>query len=93
VKNLFRDQLEREDLTAILAIALFLIVFLPIPFVHAGALFGYWTPRLILPALVFFFWAAFLLVDQKIANQNPKIATAVLSLTLVQCVIEALMLI
>lgn len=93
IKNLFRDELEREDVTAILATAFFVVVFLPIPFVHAGALFGYWTPRLILPALLYFFWAAFLLVDRKLADQRPKIAAAIVFLVLVQCTIEAIMLI
>ena len=91
-KNLLKGKLEREDVTAILGIACFLVIFLPIPFVHGGALFGYWTPRLILPALLYFFWAAFLLIDRKIARQ-PMIAVAVLALALIQCAIAALILI
>lgn len=93
IRNLIRDRLEREDATAIVGTALFLVVFLPIPFVHAGALFGYWTPRLILPALLYFFWAAFLLIDRKIARQRPIVSVAVFLLVLVQCAIEAVMLI
>jgi len=50
--------LQREDVVALLGIAFFLVIFLPIPFVHASALFGYWTPRLVLPALVSFFLAS-----------------------------------
>jgi hypothetical protein len=92
-KNLWRDKLEREDVAAILGTAFFLLIFLAIPFVYAGALFGYWTPRLILPALLYFFWAAFLLIDRKIAVKSNKIAGAVLMLVIVQCAIEALVLI
>jgi ABC-type nickel/cobalt efflux system permease component RcnA len=91
-KKLLRDKLEREDITAILGTACFLVIFLPIPFVHGGALFGYWTPRLILPALLYFFWAAFLLVDRKIARR-PIIAVAAFVLVLIQCTIEAVILI
>jgi hypothetical protein len=72
--------------------AFFLVIFLAIPFVHAGALFGYWTPRLILPALLCFFWAAFLLIDRKIAAKSRKLAVAVLVLVIVQCTIEVVML-
>lgn len=93
IKKLFSDKLELEDVAAILATAFFLVVFLPIPFVHAGALFGYWTPRLILPALLYFFWAGFLLLDRKIARQRTAIAVAILFLVLVQCAIEVTMLI
>ncbi len=93
IGNLVRDRLEREDVTAILGTAFFLVIFLPIPFVHAGALFGYWTPRLILPALLYFFWAAFLLIDRKIARQRPISGFGVFLLVLVQCTIETVMLI
>ena len=78
--------------TVILGIAFFLIVFLLIPFVHAGALFGYWTPRLILPALLSFNFAAFLFTDQKIVHRSMAIARTVLILVLIQCGIEAVML-
>ena len=92
IRNLLRDKLERENVTAILGIALFLIIFLPIPFVHAGALFGYWTPRLILPALLYFFWAAFLLIDREIANRSNILAIAIFSVTLVQSTLEIVIL-
>jgi 4-amino-4-deoxy-L-arabinose transferase-like glycosyltransferase len=93
IKGLARADLEREQLTAILGTAYFLLMFLPIPFVHAGALFGYWTPRLILPALLYFFWAAFLLIDRKIARQRTIVAGVVLVFALIQCAIETVMLI
>jgi hypothetical protein len=69
-----------------------LIVFLLIPFVHAGALFGYWTPRLILPALLSFFFAAFLFTNRKIVRGSTPIASTVLVLVLIKCAIEAVML-
>jgi hypothetical protein len=92
IKNLWRDQLQREDITAVLGVAYFLVIFLPIPFVYYGYLYGYWTPRLILPALLYFFWAAFLLLDRIIARTSTKIAFAVLFLVAVQSTIEAVML-
>jgi 4-amino-4-deoxy-L-arabinose transferase-like glycosyltransferase len=90
--NLVDRKLNREDVTAILGIALFLIVFLPIPFVHYGAFFGYWTPRLILPALLSFFFATFLFTERKIVRGSIPIARTVLVLVLLQCGIEAVML-
>jgi hypothetical protein len=93
IGSLIRDRLEREDVTAIFGTAFFLVIFLPIPFVHAGALFGYWTPRLILPALLYFFWAAFLLIDRKIARQRTIGGAAILLLVLIQCTIETVPLI
>ena len=92
IRNLLRDKLERENVTAILGIALFLVIFLPIPFVHAGALFGYWTPRLILPALLYFFWAAFLLIDREIANRSNILVIAIFSLALLQSTLEIVVL-
>jgi 4-amino-4-deoxy-L-arabinose transferase-like glycosyltransferase len=86
-----RDQLKREDIALIFGTAFFLLMFLPIPFVHAGALFGYWTPRLILPSLLCFFLAGFLFIDQKI-SANGKPAIALLGLVIVQCAIEATLL-
>jgi cytochrome b561 len=91
-RNLIKRKLNRENVTAILGIAFFLIVFLLIPFVHAAALFGYWTPRLILPALLSFYLAAFLFIDRKIARGSSLIVRTVLFLVLVQCGIEAVML-
>ena len=90
--NLVDRKLNREDVTAILGIALFLIVFLLIPFVHYGAFFGYWTPRLILPALLSFFFATFLFTERKIVRGSIEIARTVLVLVLLQCGIEAVML-
>jgi 4-amino-4-deoxy-L-arabinose transferase-like glycosyltransferase len=91
-RNLIDRKLNREDVTAILGIAFFLIVFLLIPFVHGGALFGYWTPRLILPALLSFYLAAFLFTDRKIARGSTLIVGTVLVLVFVQCGLEAVML-
>ncbi len=76
----------------LLGVAYFLLMFLPIPFVHGGALFGYWTPRLILPALLSFFLAAFLFIDMKIVRRSERIAYAVAFLVAVQCAIEAVIL-
>jgi len=93
MRHLVQDKLEREDLAAILGTAFFLLMFLPIPFVHGGALFGYWTPRLILPSLLYFFWTGFLFIGRKIAGRREIITLAVFLLVLVQCTIEAVMLI
>ena len=91
-RNLIDRKVNREDVTAILGIAFFLIVFLLIPFVHGGALFGYWTPRLILPALLSFYLAAFLLIDRKILRGSTLIVGTVLVLVFVQCGLEAVIL-
>jgi 4-amino-4-deoxy-L-arabinose transferase-like glycosyltransferase len=90
--NLLKEKLERKDVALILGTAIFLVIFLPIPFVSRGALFGFWTPRLILPALLCFFLAAFLFVDKKIARNSERVAYLVVLLVAVQCTIEALML-
>lgn len=87
LKHAGNGRLEREDGILLLGLAYFLLMFLPIPFVHGGALFGYWTPRLILPALLSFFLAAFLLID-KFAEQFGKIAVAALVLVSIQCALE-----
>jgi 4-amino-4-deoxy-L-arabinose transferase-like glycosyltransferase len=91
-RRLLGQRLEREDVVAILGAAFFLLMFLPIPFVSRGALFGYWTPRLILPSLLFFSLAAFLFIDRKIALQSKPSAGIFLILVLLQCLIEAGML-
>jgi 4-amino-4-deoxy-L-arabinose transferase-like glycosyltransferase len=91
-KNLFRDKLEREDAMAFLGTAYFLLMFLPIPFVSSGCLYGYWTPRLILPALLYFFLAGFLLLDRKIVRESRRLAFSVLVLVIVQSAIEIVML-
>jgi len=92
VRNLGKDNLEREDIAVFLGIAFFLLMFLPIPFVYASVLFGYWTPRLILPSLLCFSFAAFLFIDRKIARGSRNVIFAVLFLVLAQCAIEVIML-
>jgi 4-amino-4-deoxy-L-arabinose transferase-like glycosyltransferase len=92
LKKLWKDKLDREDTTAILGIAYFLLMFLPIPFVYNGDLFGFWTPRLILPALIYFFQAAFLLIDRKIATKSRHLTLALFFLVVVQGLIEIVML-
>jgi 4-amino-4-deoxy-L-arabinose transferase-like glycosyltransferase len=92
LQKLWGDKLEREDATAFLASAYFLLMFLPIPFVYNGDLFGYWTPRLILPCLLYFFLAAFLLIDRKIASKSRQLALALFVLAVVQCLMEIVML-
>ena len=92
LKNLWRDKLEREDAAIFFGVAYFLLMFLPIPFVYNGNLFGFWTPRLILPSLLCFFLAAFLLIDRKIAAKSRLIAPAIFGLVIIQCAIEVVML-
>ncbi len=91
--RLTKGDLEREHITILLGTAYFLLMFLPIPFVHGGALFGYWTPRLILSALLSFYLAAFLFIDRKIALRLEGIPYAVLLLVSIQCVVDVVMLI
>ena len=93
IRNVRLDKLEREHVAVILGIAYFLLMFLPIPFVHAGARFGYWMPRLILPPLLCFFWAAFLLIDRKIVGERRIVASAIFLLVLIQCAIETVFLV
>jgi 4-amino-4-deoxy-L-arabinose transferase-like glycosyltransferase len=90
--GLVKGRLEREHVMMLLGIAYFLLMFLPIPFVHAGALFGYWTPRLILPAVLVFFLAAFLFIDRKVVARSNKLAIAFFALVVVHCMIEIVML-
>ena len=92
IKNLWKDKLKREDAAAFLGIAYFLLMFLPIPFVYHGCRDGFWTSRLILAPLLFFFWAGFLLLDRTIVAKSEKIAFVVLALVLVQSGIEIVML-
>jgi hypothetical protein len=89
--RLVKGDLEREQMTMLLGLAYFLLIFLPIPFVHGGALFGYWTPRLILPALLSFYFAGFLFIDREIVRRLHGIPYAVLVLVSIQCAIEAVM--
>jgi hypothetical protein len=91
--RLIKGDLQREHITVLLGTAYFVLMFLPIPFVHGGALFGYWTPRLILPALLAFYLAAFLLIDHKIVRNSARTAIAVEFLVAFQCAVEAVMLI
>jgi 4-amino-4-deoxy-L-arabinose transferase-like glycosyltransferase len=91
-RNLCCRRLQRADLILIVGTALFLVVFLLIPFVHNGALFGYWTPRLIVPALLSFYFSAFLFTDKNIVRGSKPIACAILILVFIQCGIEAVML-
>jgi 4-amino-4-deoxy-L-arabinose transferase-like glycosyltransferase len=91
--RLAKGDLQREHITILLGVAYFLLMFLPIPFVHGGALFGYWTPRLILPPLLAFFLAGFLFIDQKILPNSLAIPIAVEFLVAIQCAVEAIMLI
>jgi DNA-binding beta-propeller fold protein YncE len=67
-------------------------MFLPIPFVNSSVLSGYWTPRLILPPLLCFFCAAFLLIDKSIAHSSKNIAAVILALVIIQGAIEIVML-
>jgi len=91
--RLVTGNLQREHITILLGVAYFLLMFLPIPFVHGGALFGYWTPRLILPALLAFFLAGFLFIDQKVLPNSLAIPIVVEFLVAIQCAVEAVMLI
>jgi hypothetical protein len=91
-RRLVKGDLQREHITMLLGISYFLLMFLPIPFVHGGALFGYWTPRLILPALLSFYLAAFLFIDRKIATKSSHIARVLFMLVITQCAIEIVML-
>jgi hypothetical protein len=91
-KDFYRDELTREDIALILGTAFFLLIFLSIPFVYAGALFGYWTPRLILPALLSFFLAGFLLLDRT-TTKSKNVAFVVLALVALQSATGILVLI
>ena len=92
IRHLWKDKLEREDVAAFLGVAYFLLMFIPIPFLMWTARDGAWTTRLIMVPLLFFFWAAFLLLDRTIVRKWPKLAFDILILVLVQCGIEILVL-
>jgi sugar lactone lactonase YvrE/4-amino-4-deoxy-L-arabinose transferase-like glycosyltransferase len=92
LKHLYEDKLQREDVLVFLGGAYFLLMFLPIPFVNSSVLSGYWTPRLILPPLLCFFCAAFLLIDKSIAHSSKNIAAVILALVIIQGAIEIVML-
>ena len=91
-KDLCKGELEREDVLAFLGGAYFLLMFLPIPFTDQSAGKGYWTPRLILPPLLFFFCAGFLLIDRKIAGASKTIPCILLALAVTQSAIGIVML-
>jgi streptogramin lyase len=91
-KDLYKGELEREDVLAFLGGAYFLLMFLPLPFTDHSASNGYWTPRLILPPLLFFFCAGFLLIDRKIAGASKTIPCILLALAVTQSAIEIVML-
>jgi hypothetical protein len=90
--NVWRDKLQQGDSVAVLGFSYFLLMFLPIPFIYNADLFGFWTPRLILPPLLWFFLAAYLLIDAKIAPRFRRIVPVVAILVIIQCAIEAVML-
>src|SRR5436305_730208 len=92
LKPLWEDKLQRENVLVFLGGAYFLLVFLPIPFVNSSVLSGYWTPRLILPPLLCFFCAAFLLIDKSIARSSKNIASVILALVIIQGATEIVML-
>lgn len=90
--NLWNNTLDFEHAAVLLAIPYFLLIVLPIPFVHSAVLNGFWTPRLILPPLLCFFLAAFLLLDRKLVRRSKNLASVVLALVVVQSGIELIML-
>jgi sugar lactone lactonase YvrE len=92
LKHLYEDKLQREDVLVFLGGAYFLLMFLPIPFVNFSVVSGYWTPRLILPPLLCFFCAAFLLIDKSVARSSKTIAGVLLALVIIQSAIEIVML-
>ncbi|MFZ1219125.1 MAG: glycosyltransferase family 39 protein [Chthoniobacterales bacterium] len=92
VRRLWRDKIEREDAAVFMGIPYFLLLFLALPFVYSGALGGGWTPRLIIVPLLCFFWAGFLLLDRTVVAKWSKSAFVVLTLVVIQCGIEIVML-
>lgn len=69
-------------------LAWFMNIVLPLPFIPGAYYEGYWTPRLMAPALIGFFIAAFVLLD-RIHWQSPRIHAAVLGVVLAQSVVHA----
>jgi hypothetical protein len=92
LNHLREDKLEREDVAALLGVAYFLLMFLPLPLVYSAALGGGWTPRYILVPLLCFFWSAFLLLDRTLVTKWPRSAFVVFALVIVQSGIEVVML-
>jgi hypothetical protein len=72
VNHLWRDKLEREDVTALLGIAWFLLMFLTIPFLYWTAQTGTWvvTADLGVPALLFL--GRISLLDRTIVAKRGK---------------------
>ena len=93
LKHLWRDKLEREDVAAFLGIAYFLLMFLPIPYLMWSALTGSWSSRLSIVPQVYFFWAAFLVLDRTIVAKWKKTAFVFLALVIVQSGIVIAMLV
>lgn len=92
IKNCIRGQLGRRDLLVLFGMAMFLVVFLPMRFVHGASIFGYWTPRLILPSVIYFFTAAFLLIDRKLVTRAAWIAPITFILVCAQSMLAILIL-
>jgi hypothetical protein len=92
LRNLWRTSMDREDSWILLGTAYFLLMFLPIPFVHGGAMFGYWTPRLILVPLLCFSLAAFLFIELKVVRGSKIMTLAVILLVTIQCALTIVML-
>jgi hypothetical protein len=88
IRHLWRDRLEREDVAALLGLAYFLLMFLPIPYLYWSALTGSWAPRLTLVPQLCFFWAAFLLLDRAMEIKWRKAAYVFFALVIVQSGIE-----
>lgn len=92
VRHLWRDKLEREDGAAFLAIAYFLLMFVPIPFLLFSDQTGAFLPRLTIAPQLFFYWAGFLLLDRTLVGKWPKSVFVVLGLVITQCGIITVML-
>jgi len=92
VVHLWRGEIAREDVLAVLCVFYFLMMFLPIPLVLYGALHGYWMPRLILAPLLVFFFAGFLLIDRSLPQRSGWITIALLALVGVQSMVNIIVL-
>lgn len=92
IRHLWKDKLEREDGAAFLAIAYFLLMFVPIPFLLFSDQTGAFLPRLTIAPQLFFAWAGFLLLDRTMVAKWPRSVFAVLGLVIIQCGIISVML-
>ncbi len=92
IRHLWKDKLEREDGAAFLAIAYFLLMFLPIPYLMFSDQTGAFLPRLTIAPQIFFFWAGFLLLDRTIVAKWSRSVFVILALVIIQCGIEIVML-